>query len=92
MTERSLTGCFATSKAGHDKDKLYVIVAQEGDTLYLCDGRLKRFDSPKKKSRKHIQPIHTTIRKDLLERLLAGEALRDEEIKYEIKQYSGSAE
>ena len=47
-----MTGQLVTSRAGHDKDTLYVIIAEEGDFVYLCDGRLKPPDRPKKKRRK----------------------------------------
>jgi len=87
-----MTGNFATSKAGHDKDKCYVIVREEGDFVYLSDGRLKTLASPKKKRKKHIQIINRTVSDELLTRLLGIEnggmdIVRDEEIRYEIKQY-----
>ena len=34
-----MIGELATSKAGHDKDRLYMIVGEEGECVYLCDGR-----------------------------------------------------
>ena len=50
-------GMFARSKAGHDKDKLYIILKNEGEYVYLTDGRLRPLSNPKKKNRKHVQPI-----------------------------------
>lgn len=85
MTE-SLVGRFATSKAGHDKAQLYVIVAEEGDFVSLCDGRLKTIDKPKKKRKKHVQLICRTVKEDLLQRLCENGRVLDEEIKYEIKR------
>lgn len=82
-----MIGQLATSKAGHDRDSLYVIVAQEGDFVYLSDGRLKPPDRPKKKRRKHIQPISATVEGNLLEKLLGGERVYAEEIRYALKQY-----
>ena len=82
-----MIGQFATSKAGHDKGRLYVVVAQEDDFVYLSDGRLKGPDQPKKKRRKHIQPINARVEECLLERLRAGEKVYPEEIKYALKQY-----
>ena len=82
-----MIGKFATSKAGHDKSQLYVIVAVEGDFAFLCDGRLKTLDKPKKKKWKHIQLINTTVSPDLRNRLATGQVVRDEEIKYAIKIY-----
>lgn len=83
----SLIGRFATSKAGHDKAQLYVIVAEEGDFVSLCDGRLKKIDKPKKKRKKHVQMINRTVNEDVLQRLSDKKKVLDEEIKYEIKNY-----
>lgn len=83
----SLIGRFATSKAGHDKDCLYVIVAEEGDFVCLCDGRLKTIDKPKKKRKKHVQMINRKVNGALLQKLCDKEKVLDEEIKYEIKNY-----
>ena len=83
----SLIGRFATSKAGHDKDSLYVIVAEDGDFVSLCDGRLKTIDKPKRKRRKHVQMINRTVDEKLLQKLYDKEKILDEEIKYELKNY-----
>ncbi len=82
-----MTGRFVTSKAGHDKDTLYVVVAEEGDFVYLSDGSLKKPDNPKKKRRKHIQPINAKVDEPLMTRLLAGEPVRPEEIKHAIRLF-----
>lgn len=50
-------GMFARSKAGHDKDKLYIILKSEGEYVYLTDGDLRPLSKPKRKNRKHIQPV-----------------------------------
>ena len=75
-----MIGQFAVSKAGHDKDRLYVIVAQEG--------KLKIPDKPKKKKRKHIQPITQTVDEELLCKLQRGGKIYPEEIKFAVKQYN----
>lgn len=85
-----MTGQFATSKAGHDKGVLYVVLAEEGDFVYLSDGRLKRPDRPKKKCKKHIQPINAEVDEGLKARLLAGEAVRPEEVRYAIRQFESN--
>ncbi len=82
-----MVGQFATSKAGHDKGRLYVVVAQKDDFLYLSDGKAKGPDSPKKKRRKHIQPINAWVEDSLLQRLQGGGKVYAEEIKYALKQY-----
>ena len=47
----------AMSKAGHDKGALYVIIREEGEYVYVADGRIRTSDRPKKKNRKHVQII-----------------------------------
>ncbi len=83
-----MIGQLVTSKAGHDKDVLYVIVACEGDFVYLSDGKTKTPDAPKKKRRKHIQPINVFVNKELAEKLQNGKKVYAEEIRYALKQYS----
>ena len=60
-----MIGELATSKAGHDKDRLYMIVGEEGECVYLCDGRLRGVEHPKKK--KHIQIIHSSAQDTLIQ-------------------------
>ena len=74
-----MIGELATSKAGHDKDRLYMIVGEEGECVYLCDGRLRGVEHQKKKKKKHIQIIHSSAQDTLIQLIkqnLPGE--RDE--------------
>ena len=74
-----MIGELATSKAGHDKDRLYMIVGEEGECVFLCDGRLRGVEHPKKKKKKHIQIIHSSAQDTLIQTIkqnLPGE--RDE--------------
>ena len=80
-----MIGKFATSKAGHDKSKMYVIVAEEGDFVFLCDGKYKTLSKPKKKRRKHIQIIDRSVDTELLTKLQKSEKVLDEQIKYALK-------
>ena len=82
-----MVGQFATSKAGHDKDTLYVIMGQEGDFVFLCDGDLRPPDKLKKKRKKHIRPIKRSVEGALLEKLQRGEKVFAEEIRYALKMY-----
>ncbi len=56
-----MIGMLAKSKAGHDKDSIYLIVGEEAEFVYLADGRLKTLESPKKKNKRHIQIIKQEI-------------------------------
>ena len=85
-----MIGQFVTSKAGHDKGTLYVVSNLEEEFVYLCDGRLKLLASPKKKRIKHVQPINEVVDAALQRRLIDGEKVYDEEVKYAIKQYKSN--
>lgn len=87
--EKTLTGLFAISKAGHDKNEIYVIVREEEEYVYVADGRLKTIEKPKKKNKKHIQ----IIKKEAID-LIRNEVqvkndriTNNEEIKRAIKLY-----
>lgn len=82
-----MVGQIVISKAGHDKDRLYVITAAEKEFVYLADGRLKKPESPKKKRRKHIQPINTTVEETLKRKLESGARVQPEEIRAAIRQF-----
>ena len=62
-----MIGELATSKAGHDKDRLYMVVGEEGECVYLCDGRLRGVEHPKKKKKKHIQIIQSSAQDTLIQ-------------------------
>ena len=47
----------AISRAGHDKDTLYVVLDSDDTYAWLADGKRRRLDAPKKKKWKHVQVI-----------------------------------
>ena len=47
-------GDVVRSVAGHDKGSLFLVVKEEGDFLWLADGKRRKFETPKKKRRKHV--------------------------------------
>lgn len=47
----------AVSRAGHDKDTLYVVLAKDGPYLWLADGKRRTLAAPKKKKLMHVQLI-----------------------------------
>lgn len=84
-------GEFARSKAGHDKDDIFIIFNIEGEYVYLVDGKSRSIEKPKKKKWKHIQPIH---RADSgLQKKLEGHCpIQNEEIRRAIKDYQKEIE
>lgn len=59
------------SVAGRDKGRLYLIVRQEGETLYLADGKYRTSEHPKPKNRKHVR-LMPVFDRDLAVRLAQG--------------------
>ncbi len=56
--EEIWTGMLAKSKQGHDKDKIFLIIKEEGEYVFLADGKIRTLEKPKKKKRKHVQIIY----------------------------------
>ncbi len=80
-------GRLARSLAGHDKDRVYVILSEDGPWLLLSDGRLRPLEKPKKKKKMHVQLMGAT---PLLEAFREGKAVTNEAVRYAIKHYGGS--
>lgn len=73
-------GMMVKSIAGHDKEKIYVVVRELKDSVYVCDGRLKTVDKPKKKNKKHVQLIKT-ISQEFAEKTANGSVIKNEDIR-----------
>ena len=85
ITGDEMIGMLAVSRAGHDSTKVYVIVDEEDEYVYLADGHTRTVDRPKKKNKKHIQ----VIKKVQMEKPADG--FKDLEIKRTIKMYQEGA-
>lgn len=84
-----MTGMFARSKAGHDKNKTYVILKEEDGYVFLADGIGKTIDHPKKKKLKHIQLIIHDFDEELMNRIKQKQLIQNEEIKRAIRMHGG---
>lgn len=80
-----MTGMFAVSKAGHDKGQMYVVLREDEEFAYLVDGVSRTLDRPKKKRKKHLQPVKTGLDEALLKKMKSQDIIYNEEIKYAIK-------
>lgn len=47
----------AKSKAGHDRNHIYVVAEEKEDVVYLVNGSSRPLSHPKKKKKIHIWPI-----------------------------------
>lgn len=85
IMEVRMTGMLAESRAGHDRKKLYVIIGEDNEYVYLADGGKRTVNGPKKKNKKHIQ----VIKRVRMEQPAGGYS--DLEIKKTIKMYQEEA-
>lgn len=81
------TGMMARSKAGHDRNKLYIIIRSDAEYVWLADGIYKTVEKPKKKKKMHIQVIRR-IPEPPKSVLGSGRTLRNEDIKIAIESES----
>lgn len=75
-------GCPARSLAGHDKDRYYIILTEDGEYVTLADGKIRTADHPKRKKKKHIQAGKAV--------LLTGFPATDEGIRRALDRYTNS--
>lgn len=76
---------FAKSLSGHDRNQIYLVVEKDERFVYLVNGTTKLLAAPKKKGRKHVQPI-----RKLPEEVTAclSEGLTDITIKRAVREYN----
>ncbi len=74
----------AKSKAGHDRNHIYVVIGEEAGLLLLANGTTKPLAKPKRKKPMHVQPI-----KQLPAAVeeLAQQPLTDELLKKILREY-----
>ena len=83
-----MVGFLASSRAGHDKDKVYVIIKEDTEYVWLADGKYKTAAKPKKKRKKHIQIIKYFYDEKIRDLLSEGKEVSDLEIMMVLKKYN----
>ena len=82
------TGSLVKSKAGHDKDDIFVIIGQQGEYVWIADGKGRTVEKPKRKKKIHLYPIcHLDEGLEREMNLPKDRPFRNEDIKYAIKVY-----
>ncbi len=80
-----MIGYMGISRAGHDRDKIYLIIDEDEEYVYLVDGKSRGFDNPKKKNKKHIQVVKKFENPAVTEKLLHRERIDTGIIIQEVK-------
>ena len=76
----SAIGNVVRSTAGHDRGELFLILREEGDFVWLVDGKSRKLETPKKKRRKHVVSAGVWTH-PVIGRLQDGEPVLDSEIR-----------
>ena len=79
------------SSAGHDKGKLFVVLAAEGEYLLLADGKYRKAAAPKRKKRKHVQLLSAAENR-LSEKIMSNEELTDRELRRTLAVFRDEAQ
>ena len=77
LTTNLKIGQIVKSKAGRDKDRIFILyqVIDENNVL-VCDGELRKLSSLKKKKIKHLI-VYNTVLTEFAEKLQSNENLND---------------
>ena len=78
------TGMLVESRAGHDKGCLYIITDMDDKFVYVCDGRLRTVDHPKRKKEKHVAK-KSGVPEIIAQKLIDSRSVTNEDIKRVIK-------
>lgn len=54
MSREKYSGFLVRSRAGHDLGEIYLVLSEDDGYAYVCDGKYKKTDRPKKKNKKHL--------------------------------------
>lgn len=73
-------GMMVKSLAGHDQGKIYVIMQEDKNYVFLCDGKNRTVDRLKKKKKIHVQLI-SHIPELLSDKLANGSVIYNEDIR-----------
>lgn len=59
-----MIGRIVCSKAGRDKGYFMVVVAKENESYFVCDGKERPIERPKRKNAKHLSFTNHTLQAD----------------------------
>lgn len=81
MNDNELIGTVATSLAGRDKGRSFIIVdVFDENYVFLADGCLRKLEKPKKKKLKHLK-LHNAVVESVRVKLMEKKQVFDAEIR-----------
>ena len=85
-----MTGDIVRSLAGRDKDEFFCVLREEGEYLFLCDGKSRKLDHPKRKKEKHTAAMGK-FDHPALEKLRRHEPVTDHELRKAMAAFRAQA-
>ena len=79
------------SKAGRDCGGYFVVLAVEGDYVYICNGTSRKVDNPKKKNLKHIA-LTNSISEFIKEKTVSEGKINNSDVRRVLEEFCGKAE
>ena len=76
----------ARSKAGHDKNHVYLVWSEDETYMYLVNGTTRKTNRPKKKKKLHVQVIKK-LPQEVADCLQLRDEWNDESIAKMLEQY-----
>ena len=78
-------GSIVRSKAGRDKGDFFIVLAMDGDYVYMANGDLRKVDQPKKKKLKHLQGTEQ-VSEFIINKLSQGNKVTNSEVRKALAQ------
>lgn len=83
-------GQIVKSKAGRDKDRVFIVCeVLDEQFVFVCDGDLRKLNAPKKKKVKHLM-IYNTVLTEFADKLQRNENLDDAYVRRLLEPYTKS--
>lgn len=76
-------GDYVISKAGRDKERVFLVTDIDDTYCYLCDGKVRKSDRPKKKKQKHVAIVGASS-EFVRQKLESGQRVTNHELRREI--------
>lgn len=84
MVWEAKAGDVVVSRAGHDRQQLFVVLGSEGEYAFIADGKSRTLEKPKKKKRMHLNACPT--KQDVeMKALVQGEQITNAALRRHLK-------
>lgn len=84
MVWEAKAGDVVVSRAGHDRQQLFVVLGAEGEYVFIADGKSRTLEKPKKKKRMHLNACPT--KQDVeMKALVQGEQITNAALRRHLK-------